>query len=149
MRITYDASADAAYFYLSDRTKCVKTKHVDDDINIDFNERDQMVGIEVLGASKRLRLSDIAQTIENLDTDWVTLSEVLKNKKAFNIPISVSDKGEKVWVEDINYSYVIVRGESGKLRKINAYQLLGSPSGDPLVETLCKIGNYTNGDKVI
>ena len=144
MRVTYDASADAAYFYLSDRPQSIETRQIDDDINIDFNEHDQMVGIEVLAASERLRLSDFGHAIENLDTNWATLTEALKGKKTHNIPVVSSGMVEKVWVKDIDYSYIVVKSESGELRKVNAYQLLGSHSKDPLIRTLRKMGNYAN-----
>lgn len=149
MRITYDASADAAYFYLSDRSQSFETRQMDKDVNIDFNENNQMVGIEVLSASERLRLSDIGHAIENLDTNWTALSEALKSKKAHNVPITTSTEG-RVWVEDIGYSYIVLRCESGELRKVNAYQLLGSQSKDALIQTLRKVGKYENrNDKVI
>jgi uncharacterized protein YuzE len=60
MRITYDAKADAAYIYLSDTgEKSAKTYPCDPSevqgmINLDFNAANQLIGIEVLGASKRL-----------------------------------------------------------------------------------------------
>ena len=142
MRITYDASADAAYFYLSDGAKSIETRQIDEDINIDFNERDQMVGIEVLGASERLPLSEIWQSMENLDTDWLALTEALESKRARNMPITASEKGRKAWIEDVGYAHVVFKDEAGGLRKVHAYQLPGSQSGDPLIETLRKMGNY-------
>ena len=148
MRITYDASADAAYIYLVNGAECVETRQIDDDINIDFNHQDQIVGIEVLGASKRLRLSEIEQDVEKLDTDWVTLVKVLEDKKEHNIPITVSKKDEKVWVEEVGFADVVLKSESGELLKVKAYQLLGSPSANPLIETLCKMGNYGKTQKV-
>lgn len=149
MRVTYDASADAAYFYLSDRPQSIKTRQIDDDINIDFNEHDQMVGIEVLAASERLRLSDLHPAIENLDTNWAMLTKALKSKKARNIPVEAPGKIEKFWVEDIDYSYIVLKSESGELRKVNAYHLLGSHSKDPLIRTPCKMGNYANRENKV
>ena len=149
MRITYDASADAAYFHLSDRSQSIETRQMDKDIYIDFNEHDQMVGIEVLSASERLPLSEIGHAIEDLDTNWATLSDALKSKKAHNIPIKASAK-ERVWVEDIGHSYIVLKPESGELRKVKAYQLLGSQSKDALIQALRKMGKYENrNDKVI
>ena len=143
MRITYDASADAAYFYLSDRSQSIETRQMDKDIYIDFNEHDQMVGIEVLSASERLQLSEIGHAIEDLDTNWATLSDALKSKKAHNIPIKASSK-ERVWVEDIGFSYIVLKCESGELRKVKAYQLLGSQSEDVLIQALREMGKYEN-----
>ena len=56
MRITYDREADAAYIYLVDDIHTPETRHVDEDINLDFDEHNQLVGIEVLSASQRLHM---------------------------------------------------------------------------------------------
>ena len=81
MRFIYDASADAAHFYLSDRSWSIETRPLrpgswDKDVYIHFNEHDQMIGIEVIAASERLLLSDIGQAMGNLNTNWATLSDV-------------------------------------------------------------------------
>ncbi len=75
MRITYDASADAAYFYLADKTESPDTRNLDEDILIDFNAQNQMVGIEVLDASKRLRSSELTPLIEQIDISWRNLTK--------------------------------------------------------------------------
>jgi uncharacterized protein YuzE len=57
MKITYDASANAAYIYLVDDIRpggVAVTKPIDENINLDFNAAGQLVGIEVLNASKNL-----------------------------------------------------------------------------------------------
>lgn len=61
MRITCDLSADAAYIYLmpiksGEATKtcpCVPSE-MDGMINLDFNAANQLVGVEIQGASIRL-----------------------------------------------------------------------------------------------
>lgn len=71
MRITYDQKADAAYIHLSSPDeKSAKTYPCDPSevqgmINLDFNGSNQLIGIEVLGASKRLpkALLDSAERI--------------------------------------------------------------------------------------
>lgn len=66
MRIEYDKEADALYIQL-------REIYVDDNIDleegltVDLDENRHVVGIEILGASKKLSLSDMANiTIENL-----------------------------------------------------------------------------------
>jgi uncharacterized protein YuzE len=61
MRITYDPVADAAYIYLTERPAGVEGKQTVVDIFVEnsaviaeFNEANQLVGIEVLGASRGL-----------------------------------------------------------------------------------------------
>lgn len=60
MIVTYDKKADAAYIYFTDRSeKSAKTYPCDPlevkgMINLDFNSADELIGVEVLGASKRL-----------------------------------------------------------------------------------------------
>jgi uncharacterized protein YuzE len=66
LRIEYDKEADALYIQL-------REIYVDDNIDleegltVDLDENRHVVGIEILGASKKLSLSDMANiTIENL-----------------------------------------------------------------------------------
>ncbi len=66
MRIEYDKEADALYIQL-------REVYVDDNIDIeegltvDLDEKRHVVGIEILDASKKLSLRDMANiTIENL-----------------------------------------------------------------------------------
>lgn len=51
MKITYDPEVDALYIRF--REGQVTSKHVDDDITLDFSEGEMLAGIEVLDASKR------------------------------------------------------------------------------------------------
>ena len=66
MRIEYDKEADALYIQL-------REVYVDDNIDleegltVDLDEKRHVVGIEILDASKKLSLRDMANiTIENL-----------------------------------------------------------------------------------
>jgi uncharacterized protein YuzE len=62
MRITYDSQADAAYIYLTEiepggvTSGSTLNRHMEmaSSVNCDFNAADQLVGIEVLGASRVL-----------------------------------------------------------------------------------------------
>jgi uncharacterized protein YuzE len=57
MRIEYDQEADAAYVYLVDKIKdgeAKKTIVLNEDIILDFNDKDKLLGIEILNAKKIL-----------------------------------------------------------------------------------------------
>jgi len=51
MRISYDKEADALYIQLVDGDFQCRAVRVTDDISLDFAAGEQLVGIEVLGAS--------------------------------------------------------------------------------------------------
>ena len=53
MRITYDPLADAMYISLRESAGEVLTKCLDEDINLDLDADDHIVGVEILNASKR------------------------------------------------------------------------------------------------
>jgi len=65
VRVTYDKSTDAAYIYLTDnigaggvaKTYCCDPLEVKGQINLDFDDEGRLVGIEVLGGSRRLPLA--------------------------------------------------------------------------------------------
>lgn len=62
MKVTYDASVDAAYIYLRGigpggvaHTHVVEPREIEIDmINLDFDEDSRLIGIEVLSASRHL-----------------------------------------------------------------------------------------------
>ena len=66
MRIEYDREADALYIQL--REVYVEDNiDIEDGITIDLDEKRHVVGIEVLDASKKLSIKDMANiTIESL-----------------------------------------------------------------------------------
>ncbi len=73
MKITYDKEADAAYIYLQEiKHEGVSWTHPCDSIevkgmiNLDFDNKDILIGIEVLSASKTLpkKLLDSAERID-------------------------------------------------------------------------------------
>ncbi|MCD5383895.1 DUF2283 domain-containing protein [candidate division WOR-3 bacterium] len=59
MRITYDPGYDVLYIKLNEGFEKVTTKEVSEDISLDFGEKEQIVGIEILAASQHLALSSI------------------------------------------------------------------------------------------
>lgn len=52
MKIKYDPAVDAMYIYLEDRCKEVTTIRITEDVAIDIGEKEKVVGIEILDASK-------------------------------------------------------------------------------------------------
>lgn len=57
MKIEYDTDADAAYIYIVEDIRdgeAVKTRELNDNIILDFDENGKLLGIEILNASKVL-----------------------------------------------------------------------------------------------
>ncbi len=65
MTITYDKEANAAYIYINtpNNNSVSKTVPVSNDIMIDFGSKGELLGIEILNASKHIGTSkaDLAQ----------------------------------------------------------------------------------------
>ncbi len=59
MQILYDAKTDLLYLRLDDRKQQVANRCVSDDIVLDLGDDDRIVGIEILDASKHLRLEKL------------------------------------------------------------------------------------------
>jgi len=56
MNILYNDKTDLLYIRLDDQKQTVFNKRVSDDIVLDIGEDDKIIGIEILDASKHLRL---------------------------------------------------------------------------------------------
>jgi uncharacterized protein YuzE len=57
MRLTLDPQADAAYVYVFDQPQAVKrSKELDEQRVLDYNETNDVVGIEFLGVSQGVDL---------------------------------------------------------------------------------------------
>ncbi len=71
MKIEYSKEADAIYVYFKEEY-VAKSKEIEDGVVVDFDEKGQLIGIEVLDASKRFKLSDIVNVnIENLPVESI------------------------------------------------------------------------------
>ena len=71
MKIEYSKEADALYVYFKEEF-VAKSKKIEDGVMIDFDEKNQLIGIEVLDVSQRFSLSDIVNVnIENLPVEAV------------------------------------------------------------------------------
>ena len=56
MQVIYNDKTDLLYLRLDDRRQEVINKRVTEDIVLDLGENDQIIGIEILDASKHLNL---------------------------------------------------------------------------------------------
>ncbi|MEK6678801.1 MAG: DUF2283 domain-containing protein [Nitrospirota bacterium] len=71
MKIEYSKEADAIYVYFKEEY-VAKSKEIEDGVVVDFDEKGQLIGIEVLDVSQRYNLSDIVNVnIENLPVEAV------------------------------------------------------------------------------
>jgi uncharacterized protein YuzE len=59
MKITCHEKTDLLYIRLDERPQQVNNREVSDDIILDLGDNDRIVGIEILDASKRLRLEQV------------------------------------------------------------------------------------------
>ncbi len=74
MKIEYSKEADAIYVYFKEAI-VKKSKEIEDGVVVDFDEKGQLIGIEVLDVSHRFSLSDIVNvSIENLPVEAVRKS---------------------------------------------------------------------------
>ena len=71
MKIEYSKEADAIYVYFKE-DYVAKSTEIEDGVVIDFDEKGQLIGIEVLDVSQRFSLSDIVNVnIENLPVEAI------------------------------------------------------------------------------
>ena len=59
MRIQYNARSDLLYIRLDDQKRQVMNRRLSEDIVLDMGEDDQIVGIEILDASKHVNLGNL------------------------------------------------------------------------------------------
>ncbi len=60
MKVYFDQSTDATYFRLDDST-IIESEEVKPGVILDFNERNEVVGVEILNAGKRVPASNLKQ----------------------------------------------------------------------------------------
>jgi uncharacterized protein YuzE len=60
MKVHFDQKTDALYFRLDD-SKVIESEEVKPGIVLDFNDKNQVVGIEILDAGKRVPGSSLKQ----------------------------------------------------------------------------------------
>jgi uncharacterized protein YuzE len=57
MKITYDKSVDAMYIKLNERLDYKSSKKISEDVLIDYSKDGQVIGVEILTASKNALMS--------------------------------------------------------------------------------------------
>ena len=60
MKVHYDEKSDALYVRLDD-SKIIESQEVNPGIILDFNEENQVVGLEILRVKKRVPLANLKQ----------------------------------------------------------------------------------------
>ncbi len=60
MKVHFDEKADAIYFRLDD-SRIVESQEVQPGIVLDFNEKNQVVGVEILQVKSRVPLANLKQ----------------------------------------------------------------------------------------
>jgi uncharacterized protein YuzE len=58
MKMTFDRKADAMYIYIRE-SKVFKSQDITDDTIIDYDKDGNVVGIEILSASKRIPIEEL------------------------------------------------------------------------------------------
>jgi uncharacterized protein YuzE len=62
MRVHFDEKADAVYMHL-DESKIIESQEVQPGIVLDFNEHNQVVGIEIINVRQRVPQANLKQML--------------------------------------------------------------------------------------
>lgn len=66
MKIEYDKEVDALYIRIQEK-KVVRTKEIEEGINLDFDAEGKVIGLEIIGATERYSREDLFKlSTENL-----------------------------------------------------------------------------------
>ena len=60
MKVHFDDAADAVYLRLDD-SKIIESEEVQPGVILDFNDKNQVVGVEILGVKDRVPLAHLKQ----------------------------------------------------------------------------------------
>ena len=153
MKITYDPEADAAYFYICEKTEPPDTRQIDEDIYLDFDEANRLVGVEVLAASRRLDINQLLPLLEIIGREepgWRKLVVQLLRHKQECEPIFTKVQKKKNWVEEVGIDRVkIMREATGNTVTITRQDLENKDTEwhrtkrrRAIVEKLWDIGSY-------
>ncbi len=71
MHVSYDDKADLLYIRLDDRRQEVINRRVSDDVVLGLGERDKIIGIEILYASKHVNLDQLLPVNYKLSKDAI------------------------------------------------------------------------------
>ncbi|MCH7737764.1 MAG: DUF2283 domain-containing protein [Chloroflexi bacterium] len=155
MKITYDNEVDAAYISLTTEIIQPVTRQVDEDINLDFDGANKLVGIEILDASQRLDLDYLAPLVENIgriEPGWPQLRQELLRRKQNGEPVKTLKRSVNNWIKGVGlYKAEFLSDESknGQTRVITRAMLEQGDLGNhklkrqsSLVKALWRIGSY-------
>ena len=74
MKIEYDREVDALYIRIQEK-EVSRTKELQEGINIDLDEKDKIIGLEIIGATEKYDQKDIFNiSMENLILEESTQS---------------------------------------------------------------------------
>ena len=59
MTVTYHRNTDLLYICLDDRAEQVRNEDLGEDVHLELGKGDRIVGIEILGASKRVDVASL------------------------------------------------------------------------------------------
>jgi uncharacterized protein YuzE len=71
MQILYNKKTDLLYIRLDDKKQQVINKRVSEDVVLDLGEKDRIVGIEILDASKHLNLEKLLPVTYEVSSEAV------------------------------------------------------------------------------
>lgn len=71
MKIEYDSEVDALYIRIQEKMVS-HTKELEEGINIDLDEKNKIIGLEIIGATERYDQKDIF----NISTENLTLGKI-------------------------------------------------------------------------
>ncbi len=74
MKIEYDKEVDALYIRIQEKY-VAHTKELEEGINLDIDEDNNIIGLEIIGATERYNKKDIF----NISTENLILEDNLKN----------------------------------------------------------------------
>ena len=117
MKITYDSEVDAVYIFLTTEIIEPVTRQADEDINLDFDGANRLVGIEVLDASERLDLEYLAPLVENIgriEPGWPKLRRELIRRKHAGESVKTTVRRIQNWVKEVGDDYVILLSEKSR-----------------------------------
>jgi len=68
MKVSYDSKYDIVYIKFVEGPREVTTRHIDEDIALDFDAEKRLVGIEILSASKYLDWESLLPVVYERET---------------------------------------------------------------------------------
>lgn len=77
-KITYDPESDVLYIYLTPDPAVARTRNFSDEIVLDFDAQDKLVGVEILDVKRGFDLADV---VSRFDLD-PSINQILEHVKS-------------------------------------------------------------------